>query len=178
MKKPLIWSAISLVGVALVMLLVGISMPRVIEVSRSVLINAPADEVYPHAADLRAFHKWSPWSGIDPGMTVEFSGPDAGAGQKMSWTSPGDEDSSGSKEIVAVEENRLVVSELDLGGMGTATARLDLEPEGDATRVTWSLETDLGNNPLARMYGRTMEINVASQFDTGLARLKRTVEER
>lgn len=178
MKKPLIWTAISLVGVAVVMLAVGFMMPRVIEVSRSTQINAPAEEVYPHLANLQAFQKWSPWSRADPDMTVEFSGPDAGAGQKMSWTSQSDDVGSGSQEIVAVEENRTVVSDLDFGGMGTATARFDLEPEGDATRVTWSFKTDLGNNPLARMYGRTIEINVASQYDTGLATLKRTVEER
>lgn len=176
MKKPLIWTAISLVSVALVMLAVGFTMPRVIEVSRSTLIKAPAGEVYPHVASLKAFHEWSPWSTLDPDMTVEFTGPDAGAGQRMSWTSQSDDVGSGSQEIVAVEENRTVVSDLDFDGMGTATARFDLEPDGDATRVTWSFRTDLGNNPLARMFGRTIKINVASQYDTGLARLKRTVE--
>lgn len=176
MKKPLIWTAISLVAVAIVMLAVGFTLPRVVEVSRSIQINAPAEKVYPHVANLHAFQEWSPWSRLDPDMTVEFSGPEAGAGQKMSWTSQKDDVGSGSQEIVAVEENRTVVADLEFGGMGTATARFELEPEGDATRVTWSFKTDLGNNPLARMYGRTIEINVASQYDTGLATLKRAVE--
>jgi hypothetical protein len=50
--------------------------------------------------------------------------------------------SSVSAFIASVPGERVVAS-LDFGAMGTAQAAFLLPPDGEATRITWTLDTDL-----------------------------------
>ncbi len=164
--------------IAVVVVLVGVAyvQPRHVSAERSVVIDAPAEKIFPHVNDLKAFDNWSPWSKIDPGMEVTFSGPDAGVGQKMSWTSDHQNVGSGSQEITLSEENKRVETVLDFGNQGTANAALDLAPEGEGTKVTWSFETDLGMNPVGRYFGLMIGDWVGADYEKGLASLKQFVE--
>ncbi|GMG84348.1 hypothetical protein LNKW23_35630 [Paralimibaculum aggregatum] len=162
--------------VVLVLALVGGSylLPRHVEVARSVVIDRPAAEIYPHLADLEAFHQWSPWSMRDAAMAVEITG-GPGEGQRMSWSS--EEMGAGSQTITEAVPYRHVVTALDFGDMGTATASFALTQEnGSSTRVTWRFETDTGMDPVARWMGLMMDDWVGADYEAGLANLKARVE--
>ena len=174
MRKLLKWVAIALGAAVLVLVAGGFLMPRTIEVSRSATMAATPDKIYPHLVDLRAFSRWSPWSDMDPAMQVIFTGPDSGPGQSMAWLS--EKMGDGSQTITAAEENRKVVSALDFGPMGTAEAQFLLAPDGPSTQVTWTLVTDLGNNPLARWFGPMLRSGITKDYDRGLEKLRATVE--
>lgn len=169
-----------LVQILLVLVLVFVAgaylLPREVEVQRTVSISAPPDAVFPHVSSLEKFSEWSPWSQIDPDMKVTYSGAETGVGNKMVWTSDHPNVGNGSQEITEVVENERVVSALDFGEMGTATATFDLAETGDATDVTWGLKTDMGNNPIGRWMGLMMDSWVGADYEKGLAALKATVE--
>lgn len=153
-------------------------MPKTVNVERDITIDASPADVFPYVNDYKKFNEWSPWANRDPDAVYTYSGPESGEGAKISWE--GSESvGAGSQTITASEENRRVESELDFGDQGTAEAYFDLDPRsgGDKTHVTWGMNVDMGNNPIARWMGLFMDGMVGSDYEKGLKNLKKTVEE-
>lgn len=167
---------IGLVAVVALLAVIGMFLPRMVQVERDVVISAPPDAVFVHVNSLQAFAEWSPWSGIDPDMVVNYSGPEVGVGNVMEWTSNHADVGNGRQEILEVVDNELVRTALDFGEMGTAEAWWRLEPEGDGTRVVWGLNADMGAGPVGRWVGLMMDSMVGSDYETGLAQLQSAVE--
>ena len=57
-----------------------------------------------------------------------------------------------------------------------STGQLTLEPAGNATRVTWSNEGDVGANPVNRYFALMTDRMVGPDFEGGLANLKSLAE--
>ena len=82
-------------------------------------------------------------------MHQTTEGPRDGVGAKLVWTG-NDKVGSGSQVITASTPNESVASDLDFGKMGVAKAALLLSPAGaSSTRVTWTLDIDMGASPIA-----------------------------
>ena len=154
----------------------GFLLPREVSVARSITIDAPPEEVFPHLNSLKAFNDWSPWTGRDPDMVPEFSGPDEGVGAVMAWESEQRDVGSGKQEITASVPDERVETALDFGDMGTAEAAFDLVPVDGGTEVTWSFTGDMGSNPVGRWMGLMMDSWVGGDYETGLGNLKARVE--
>ncbi len=169
---------ILLIFLVLILVLVGASylLPGKAEVSRSVTINAPAAAIFPFVNSMQATEKWSPWLSRDPETKLAYSGPEAGVGNTLNWSSEHPQVGSGSQEIIESVENQFVRTALDFGSMGTANASFTLQPEGDQTEISWGFESDLGMNPMSRWMGLMMDEWVGSDYERGLSNLKELVE--
>lgn len=154
----------------------GFLLPRDVTVARSVEINAPAEAIFPHVNSLKATEEWSPWLDRDPDVVLSYSGPDEGVGAKLAWASEHPQVGTGSQEIEASVVNERVQTALDFGEMGLAKAEFLLNGSGDVTQVTWTLETDMGANPIGRWMGLMMDSLVGGDYETGLQNLKTLVE--
>ena len=55
-------------------------LPAQVTVSRDIVINAPAEKVFPHINDLRRFEAWWPWGVLDSEVKMVFSGAEVGKG--------------------------------------------------------------------------------------------------
>ena len=76
-----------LIGVAIILAVVSLFLPREVTVTRSIRVDASPDKVFPHIDSLQQAQQWSPWSGIDPEMTVSFSGPRRRKREIGEWSS-------------------------------------------------------------------------------------------
>lgn len=170
--KTLLW-----LGLGLVVLVGGggLLLPARSHLERSTTIERPQAEVFAMLDGFARFNEWSPWFAMDPEAAYSYSGPKTGKGARMSWR--GDSAvGEGSQEIVASEPNGRIVNALDFGG-SQATATFDLAAEGNATRVTWSMDSDHGFNPINRIFGAFfLERVVGKDYETGLAKLKTVLE--
>lgn len=166
----------SLVILIVIFLAGAYVLPAKVTVSRDITINAPAARVFPHMNDLRKFQNWSPWAGIDVDMKLVFSGAEKGKGQVAAWTSKDPNVGSGSQTITESILDKRVVTKLDFGEMGFATATLDLSPGDGGSKVTWSFETKLGSNPMMRWMGLLFDNWVGTDYEKGLKALKKIVE--
>ncbi len=168
------------VGIVVVLAIVLIGgaylLPREVSVARSVQIDAPAEAIFPHVNSLKAAAQWSPWLDRDPDVALTYTGPDEGPGAKLTWASENPQVGNGNQEIVASELGKSVTTALDFGDMGLATARFDLAETAGTTTVTWSLDTDMGMNPMGRWMGLMMDTWVGADYEAGLANLKALVE--
>ena len=99
-----------------------------------------------------------------------------GEGAAMTWVSDHPQVGSGNMIIVESQDPSRLVTALDFGEMGTATAFFDLISVGDVTAVTWGFTSDNGNKPLLRWMGLMMDGWVGPDYEAGLNNLKKLVE--
>ncbi len=161
----------ALLVVVIVLIGVGLMLPREIHIERSITIERSTATLFPYVNSLKRFNEWSPWTKIDPNVKISFSGPDAGVGSAMTWIG-NSKVGKGSQVITESVADTRVASDLEFGGMGTAKAVWALASEGTATRVTWSLDFDLGANPAAHFMGLFVDKAVGPDYERGLAQLK------
>ncbi|MBA4175130.1 MAG: polyketide cyclase [Leptothrix sp. (in: Bacteria)] len=169
------WIFVVLATLAAVLVGGGYALSPKFTVVRSVTINAPADKVYPLVADPRGWKQWSVWNRRDPAMQVEYFGAPAGAGAGWSWKSKTQGD--GRMSFTAAEPNRRLAYDLYFPDFGTTSkGDLTLAAEGHATKVTWTMDGDMGSNPLYRWFALNADSLVGKDFDAGLAGLKEVAE--
>jgi hypothetical protein len=168
---------VGLVVVVALLAAVVVTQPAEFHVARSTAIAAPPERVFGHVNDLHKWEAWSPWARIDPAMTQSYEGSSAGAGAVFNW--------SGNAEVGAgrttITESRppgLIRIKLEMFEPMTATndGQLTFEPEGDVTKVTWSI--DGRHNFLGKAVSLAMSMDqmIGGQFEMGLAALKTVVE--
>ena len=163
---------------AVVALLVYAAMqPADFRIERSTTVKAPPERIYPLIADLRAWGPWSPWEKKDPAMKRTFSGPDSGVGAAYGWE--GDKNvGTGKMTILEATAPGKVVIKLEFlkPFEATSTAEFTLQPQGDATAITWAMAGK--NNFLAKVMCVFMNMDkmVGTDFEAGLAGLKALAE--
>ena len=170
------WIGIVVIVLAVVFVAGAYLLPREVTITRSIEVNAPADQVFPHVNSMKATEGWSPWLERDPNVQLTYTGPDEGVGATLAWASDQRDVGVGTQVIVTSETDKRVETDLDFGDMGTAKAAFILDPAGEGTNVTWTLVTDMGNSPMGRWMGLMMDGLIGPDYEAGLANLKALVE--
>ena len=101
-------------GVIALILFIGLLLPKSAKISREIIIQASQERVFKLVSEHKEFHKWSPWTAIDPNMKTGFSGPDVGVGSKVEWASENRKVGHGSSTYIAYEPNRLATVAVNL----------------------------------------------------------------
>lgn len=177
MKKALKWAAIVL-GVVLVVVIVG-GLVRGGEwsVSRSIVIDAPPEEVHPHINNLKRWEAWSPFEKelfeTDPTFEIHYEDQVEGVGASRSWDS---EQGPGGMKIVESDAQKGVTFELWMQGFEPFHGKLEYEPVEGGTKVTWTDWGDMGGNPVVGWLAMSMDSMMGPYFESGLADLKQVVE--
>jgi len=173
--KFLKWLLGIVVALGIVLFVVGWLLPSTFTVQRSASVNAPADKVYALVAAPKAWRQWSVWTQRDAAMQIDYTGPEAGAGAGWSWKSRSEGD--GRMTFTAAEPAKRLAYELFFPDFGTtSTGEFTFAPEGAGTRVTWTMNGDMGRSPLLHWMGLMMDSMVGKDFEGGLANLKAQAE--
>ncbi|MEL7486474.1 MAG: SRPBCC family protein [Pseudomonadota bacterium] len=165
---------------ALAAIVLGYLWPDKVHVERDVIIDAPTEKVFGLISDFHAWEQWSPWAKMDPNAKYEITG--SGVGHRMAWTSEERNVGSGAQEIIELKEPSRMVTALDFGEMGKAKATFKIEPAGQASKVTWALDTHMREGvpplrqPMATFFGFFMEKWIGKSYEDGLADLKKVAE--
>ena len=158
------------------LIVIGLFLNQNIVITESVTIEKESAVVFPEIADLKKFVSWSPWSNKDPLMRNYFEGEKMTPGAKYSWEG-NNKVGKGSMTIAHLEVNELIIMELDFGFQNIAKCSFQLEKETlNNTKVTWTMESSTGRNPLRRWVGFLMKNLVSRDFKTGLNNLKQKLE--
>lgn len=172
--------ALKIIGIIVALLAVvvfggGMLLTSKFHIQRSVVVNAPADKAYALVADPHRWKEWTVWNQRDPGMAIEYFGAASGAGSGWSWKSKSEGD--GKMTLTGAEPSQRVAYDLYFPDFdSTSSGALTFAAEGTATRVTWTMDGDMGRNPIARWMGLTMDRMVGKDFEAGLGNLKALAE--
>lgn len=164
LKKILIVIAVLIALVAII----GMFMSPKVHVERSMEMKASPEAVYNQIADLSMWDNWMPWNKIDPNMKKTFGEKTSGEGASYSWESTHGDVGNGTITITKAIQNELVETNLDFREHGTATGNYKVEKTGNGTKVTWSMDTELGANPFMRIMGAMMDKIMGPVFEKGL----------
>jgi hypothetical protein len=165
-------------GVILVVLAIIVAMqPAQYHYSRSATMSAPPATVFAQVNDFHNWEAWSPWAKIDPNAKNSFEGPVSGIGAIFRWAG-NMEVGEGSMTITDSRPDQFIRIRLDFLKPlpGTSTAEFTFVPDGNQTRVTWSMYGE--NNFLAKAISLVMncEEMIGGYYEKGLAQMKSLVE--
>jgi effector-binding domain-containing protein len=166
---------IGLLGLIVVLVIIGFILPGKMVVSRSMVIQAPAEYVFEEVNDVEKNQNWSYWNTLYKDMKVTYGDVKSGVGASYNWE--GEESGNGKLTITESIPATSIKEELDFMEQGTAQAWYTFEPEGEGTKVTTGFETDFGMNPFMRLMGSLlMKGEMEKAFDHNLTRLKEIAE--
>ena len=165
-----------LVGLWLLLILIGFVLPGHFRVERSIVINAKPAAVFPLVGDLKAWRQWGVWFARDPAMQISYSPVTNEVGSWSQWKSKSQGDGKMTISVLRPAED--FEYQMEFSDMGMVShGGMSLSPgAGGTTRVTMSMEGDLGHSPVNRWFGVFMDKLVGPDFDAGLANLKRLSE--
>jgi hypothetical protein len=175
MTRLLKWFFGTMLAILALLYVGGFFLSPKFTVSRSLVMAAPADKIYPLIASPRQWKQWSVWNKRDPDMAITYEGPESGPGAKWTWTSKSQGD--GAMTFTQADPVRRVGYDLFFPDFNTTSSgHFALEPAGTGTKVTWVMNGDMGSNPLYRWIALMSDSMVGKDFDEGLAGLKALAE--
>ena len=162
MKKFFIVLAV----IILLLVLGAYLLPRHVQVQRSAVIKASPAVLYAQIATPKNWPNWISWSRMDPNIKMTYFGPDAGTGSGYKWTS--DKVGNGTLTITDAKPNESVETKMEFGKGGGGTSAFSIKTIDGGTEVIWTMESDMGYNPIARYFGLMMDKMVGKDFEKGL----------
>jgi len=152
----------------------GFFLPSEIHVENEVVLQKKPEEIYPALISLPQWKNWSIWSpSIDKTMQLEYPSRD-----EMSWTAT--HAGNGSLKIThAVKDSEVHTflsvqdGKFELPGI----IRLQIINENE-TKVIWNNTIKIGNNPLKRYIGGSVQSVVHRDIGECLKGLEKFVEKR
>jgi len=146
------------------------------EVTRSISVAAPPDQIFSLVNDFHQWRQWSPWEDLDPDLQRTYSGADAGVGAHYAWKG-NRKAGEGSMEIVGSGPDGVDVDLTFLKPFkATNRVRLALNPTSQGTDVVWTMTGE--QTGLMALFGKLVPMDrlVGKDFEKGLARLKAAAE--
>lgn len=147
-------------------------MTGTVVVERTGRVRATPEQLLPLIARLSEWTQWSPWEDLDPDLERDYAGEPGEVGSSYHWAG-NRKAGAGSMRITAVDADGVRIH-LDFTRpfRSSNELRFILEPEGDATRVTWRMETP------KKLYTRFVNLDklIGGDFEKGLRKLTQVAE--
>lgn len=142
-------------------------LPAQVHVERTAHLKAAPEAILALAASNEGYQRFNPYLAADAAVKITHFGPASGVGSGFHFDG---KDGKGSQTVAEVGPNH-VRYEIDLGPMGKPTQTLRVVPSDDGTQVVWSMDADMGLNPIGRVMGLFMDNMMGKTFEAGLTRL-------
>jgi hypothetical protein len=166
---------LSIIGGVLLafVLLAGFVLPKHVYVARRVLIDAPAELIFPDVGTVATWPEWTDWNKeSDPEYDPKPEGPN-----KLTWTKS--QGGPGEQVITESDPAKGIKYKIEIdGGKFLVEGRLAFKADGTRTYVTWIDSMDFMHSYVGRYMGATMNMMLGPKIEKSLLSLKRRSEER
>ncbi|OYX27931.1 MAG: polyketide cyclase [Flavobacteriales bacterium 32-35-8] len=166
--------------IAITISILVIAVPKYFNISRNIVINKPANEVFEYLKFIKNQDDWSPWKKKDPDMKQSYVGVDGKIGFIAKWE--GNKDvGSGEQEITRIVENQVIETKLRFykpwKSESDAYIKIKGLDEYNSSIVTWGFS---GRNKIVSSIFFAlfnMEKAIGEDFEKGLVSLKKMLED-
>ncbi|MBN7812923.1 SRPBCC family protein [Algoriphagus sp. H41] len=170
---------IILVAVVALPLLAALFISGNYDVTETIVIDKPKEEVFAYVKSLKNQEFYSKWQKMDLQMEHYFEGQDGTVGFVSGWKSQNPDVGAGEQEIIAIEEGERIDYELRFlePFASTSGAFMTTEEEGPGkTKVSWGFTGDMEYpmNLMIPLMG--MKESISADLAEGLANLKVLLE--
>ena len=173
------WVASIIIALALLMVGIGTLLPPKFVVARNIVVNAAPERVYALVDDPRKWKDWAVWHQRDPNMSVTYTGQERGVerGTGAGWSWVSKSEGEGRMKFTSAEAGRRLSYELYFADFDTTSqGELRFAAAGLGTKVSWTLNGDMGGNPFFRWMTLFADGMMGKDFDNSLVRLKALAE--
>ncbi|MRH99919.1 polyketide cyclase [Kriegella sp. EG-1] len=168
-----------ILAILTLILLLALIAPTNYNVSRSIEVSRPKQEVFDYLRSLKKMDEWSPWAKKDPNMKKTFTGIDGEVGCISHWVG-NKEVGEGEQEIKKIVNGERIDSELRFLKPWKSTSDCYLtvnDTTPNNTIVTWGF-TGKNKFPMSIMtLFMSMDKMVGKDFEAGLAAMKEILEQ-
>jgi effector-binding domain-containing protein len=175
--KYLKWTGLVLAFFTLLILVLGLVVPKTISSEESISINSFPDQVWNLINTLQKQTNWSPWKEKDPNQIIEHFGEPGEIGSGFTWQG-NSKVGKGKQTIIEVIPNQRISSDILISGLFSSTTKtsLNLFPEGSQTKVKWSFDSKMPYpfNAFKLLFDPSKYIS--EDFKLGLSKLKNLAE--
>jgi Polyketide cyclase / dehydrase and lipid transport len=151
--------------------------PADFRIQRSAVFAAPASAAFALVNDFHQWPGWSPWAKLDPNMTVQYEGAQAGVGSSYAW-SGNKKVGSGKMTINDSQADRRVGLALEFVTPFKASnvGEFKFEPAPQGVRVTWTMTGT--RDFMGKLFAFFVDVDkmVGGDFEKGLAAMKALAE--
>ena len=163
---------IAFISIVALVVIAGFFLPSQVHIERSLMMKSPPSSVFSQINDLKTWNGWMPFNKMDSTMKQTYGEKTMGEGASYSWESK--KMGNGSVTISKSMPNENIDVALYFKEMGTAKSGYKIEKTDGGTKVTWTMEQEMGNNPINRIKGAIMTKFMGPVFDRGLKDLDST----
>ena len=169
--------AVGVLVVVSAILILAATKPDTFKIERSVTIRASPAKIFPLINDFHNWTQWAPQDREDPSIRRTYSGATSGVGAESDWTSSGRAGSGTMSITESVPVSQVVIDVHFVKPFAAHNINVFvLEPEGTATRVTWTMEgSNLYFMKLMSVFS-SMDRMMGGHFESGLRDLKAAAE--
>ena len=162
-------------GVLLILLvLISFFLPSKMNIERSLVMKGSPENVFEQINTLKNWEQWSSWHKKDPKINIVYEGPASGKDAKYKWTSG--KVGNGIMTITSSTPYSDVMTKMEFDGNGEGVGNFKIEARGkDSVKVTWTMGSDMGHNPLHKYMGVIMSSMIKDDFDKGLKSISEIV---
>ena len=147
-------------------------LPRNVVVQRSGTVAAAPAAILALAVSNEGYQKFNPYVKADPALKLEMYGPATGVGSGFKFDG---KDGKGTAVVTKISADSVDYA-LDLGSNGKPNQTITAVAEGAGSKVTWTMNADMGNNPIGRVVGLFLDGMIGKSFESGLKLMNETVK--
>ncbi|MGR3501074.1 SRPBCC family protein [Pseudaestuariivita sp.] len=148
--------------------LIALLLPRKVVVTRSADVSLSPEEVIARVASTEGFQTFNPYCTTDPKLQITPFGPASGVGSGFRFEGKEGKGTQTVTDVTATSVTHLI----DLGAMGKPVQTIEAKPIVGGARVTWSVASDMGFNPVFRIFGLFMDGMLGKTYELGLKNIK------
>ncbi len=154
----------TIIAIVAALALIALLLPRKVVVTRHADVALSPADVIARVASTEGFQSFNPYRTTDPNLKITPFGPSEGVGAGFAFEG---KEGKGTQTVTAVTEDR-VTHLIDLGAMGKPVQTIEAKATGHGSRVTWTVTSDMGFNPVFRIFGLFMDRMLGKTYELGL----------
>ena len=158
-----------IVAIFVLLLIIGLFLPKNVHVESSTTINAPAKVVFNQVNHLKNWSNWSPFLEEYPEMIQTYEGPAEGVNASYLWSMKSD---SGKLTIIESIPYERIVNDLNFYENGQAKGSWTFEETDQRTKVAWGFSLEELSYPLEVYMGALIKVSMKPAQEKGLSNLK------
>jgi hypothetical protein len=164
----ILWIILGVIGGIIALLLIIAAFSRkAYSVERSIVMERSISETYQFMTSIQNQDRYSKWANMDPNMRKKYTGTDRQIGFISRWESDEKNVGVGEQEIVGLEENKLMRTELRFDVNFTFESF-----DEDQTKVTWKMSSKMPYPMNIMLVFMNMEKMLGDDFEVGLKNAK------
>ncbi|GAB5447478.1 SRPBCC family protein [Gymnodinialimonas sp.] len=144
--------------------LIAMLLPRKVVVTRQADVDMAPAELIARVASTEGFQTFNPYCTTDPDLKITPFGPASGVGSGFRFEG---KEGKGTQTVTSVTDTS-VTHLIDLGAMGKPVQTIEAEATATGSRVTWTVTSDMGFNPIFRIFGLFMDRMLGKTYELGL----------